>query len=508
MTEPGREDENEAREFAKSYRAFLEWVHRQPDAGTDHPLVTLVRDHLSDRADRSVVGNEMPVFEHVNLQVALDAWMTEPGRSVQVHGVALPPHYESPTLQQIVYGQHLGPVGVGTPDLVDLPSGPGRTTACLRRAVLLVEDGRGAYVVMVAGPDRHARPSVTIEVAGLETEAAQEVLRDLARLRNQLNVYRGQLVELSAGDDGGLALAFPLLPRTERDDVVLPLETLHRIERHALGVRTHRDALLRAGQHLKRGLLLFGPPGTGKTHTTRYLVQHMPGSTVLMLSGRSLHAVGSITALARELAPSVVVLEDVDLVAEDRGYGPGPQPVLFTLLDAMDGAAADADLLFLLTTNRADLLEPALAARPGRVDVAVEVPLPDAVGRRRLLEVYTRQVPLALTDAELDRVVARMEGVTASFVKELVRRAVLESLQVGRNVDEPLRADVVLSALDDLLSGSQAVTRALLGGQGPAAARGAGGHGAVGWLPSPAAVPGLAPGAGHDVVEFTPYDEN
>ena len=100
--------------------------------------------------------------------------------------------------------------------------------------------------------------------------------------------------------------------------------------------------------------------------------------------------------MARDLQPAVVVLEDVDLVAEDRGFGPGPSPVLFTLLDAMDGAAADADLLFLLTTNRADLLEPALAARPGRVDVAVEIDLPDADGRRRLLEVYTRGLRLTL----------------------------------------------------------------------------------------------------------------
>jgi ATP-dependent 26S proteasome regulatory subunit len=60
--------------------------------------------------------------------------------------------------------------------------------------------------------------------------------------------------------------------------------------------------------------------------------------------------------------------------------------VLFDLLDAMDGGAPDADLLFLLTTNRADLLEPALAARPGRVDVAVEISLPDATGRQRLLD--------------------------------------------------------------------------------------------------------------------------
>jgi cell division protease FtsH len=76
------------------------------------------------------------------------------------------------------------------------------------------------------------------------------------------------------------------------------------------------------------------------------------------------------------MLPAVVVLEDVDLVAEERSFGPASNPVLFDLLDSMDGAAPDADLLFLLTTNRADLLEPALAARPGRVDVAVEIACP------------------------------------------------------------------------------------------------------------------------------------
>ena len=244
--------------------------------------------------------------------------------------------------------------------------------------------------------------------------------------------------------------------------------------------------------------MLFGPPGTGKTHTTRYLVQQLTGSTVLMLSGQSLHAVGPITTMARDLQPSVVVLEDVDLVAEDRGYGPGPSPILFTLLDAMDGAAADADLLFLLTTNRADLLEPALAARPGRVDVAVEIALPDADGRRRLLEVYTRGLRLDLTEADVDEVVERTDGVTASFVKELVRRAVLESLASGRPPGEPLDREAVTRALDDLLDSGQRVTRALLGvsdGDG-VAAQGLGGpvpgpaphrHEGAGWLGAPAA---------------------
>jgi hypothetical protein len=365
---------------------------------------------------------------------------------------------------------------------------------------------------MVRGPDRHHDMVLAVEVAGLPTAAAQEVLRELADLRHRLNVYRGQVLELVQGS-GGVTVTFPTLAVTTREDVVLPEATLRRVERHTLDVATHRDALRQAGQHLKRGLLLFGPPGTGKTHTTRYLVQRLRGATVLMLSGGSLHAIGMVTQMARDLQPAVLVLEDVDLVAEDRGFGPGPSPVLFSLLDAMDGAAADADLLFLLTTNRADLLEPALAARPGRVDVAVEISLPDADARRRLFAVYTRGVPLALTDADVDDVVARTEGVTASFVKELVRRAVLEALTDGRPAGEPLPAEVLSRALDDLLDSGQAVTRALLGVGGatsdgaaaaPVGGRAAGGHGGAGWM-SYSAVPGLAPGTAYgSTLRITP----
>jgi SpoVK/Ycf46/Vps4 family AAA+-type ATPase len=270
------------------------------------------------------------------------------------------------------------------------------------------------------------------------------------------------VLDVSMSQMGGVALAFADVPATPRDNVVLPEAALQRIERHALGVAEHRQALREARQHVKRGLLLFGPPGTGKTHTTRYLIGEMSGYTRLLLTGRSLHVVGAAAGLARELEPSVMVLEDVDLVAEDRSFGPGSSPVLFDLLDAMDGSAPDADLLFLLTTNRADLLEPALAARPGRVDVAVEIDLPAADARRRLFDLYAHEVPTELTDEELEAVVERTEGVTASFLKELVRRAVLESLHDGG----PLRSVTAAHterALDDLLDSAQQVTRSLLG---------------------------------------------
>ena len=301
-----------------------------------------------------------------------------------------------------------------------------------------------------------------IEVAGLPVDQAQRLLAELDQLRTELNVYRGHLLDVSLDPMGGVILAFAGPPGIGRDDVVLPATVLTRVERHALGVAGHREALLAAGQHLKRGLLLYGPPGTGKTHTTRYLLGQMTGYTRLVLTGRSLVAVAAVTDLARALLPAVVVLEDVDLVAEERSLGPASSPVLFDLLDAMDGAAPDADLLFLLTTNRADLLEPALAARPGRVDVAVEIALPDAPARERLLTLYGRNVPLALTEEDVDLAVERTDGTTASFLKELIRRSVLESLH-----DDPALTTVtgahLARALDDLLDAAQAVTRTLLG---------------------------------------------
>jgi cell division protease FtsH len=314
---------------------------------------------------------------------------------------------------------------------------------------------------MIQAPNEH-QPGLEVEVAGLPVSLAQELLAELDQLRAELNVYRGHLLDVSLNPFGGVVLNFAAPPGISREDVVLPGTVLARIERHALGVASHRDALLAVGQHLKRGLLLYGPPGTGKTHTTRYLLGEMSGYTRLVLTGRSLVAIGAVTDLARALLPAVVVLEDVDLVAEERSLGPASSPVLFDLLDAMDGAAPDADLLFLLTTNRADLLEPALAARPGRVDVAVEIALPDAPARERLMSLYGQDVPLALTAEDVNVAIERTDGTTASFLKELIRRSVLESLH-----EDPVLTAVtgthLTRALDDLLDAAQAVTRTLLG---------------------------------------------
>jgi ATP-dependent 26S proteasome regulatory subunit len=195
------------------------------------------------------------------------------------------------------------------------------------------------------------------------------------------------------------------------------------------------------------------------------------------LSGRALGMISQACSVARTLQPAVVVVEDVDLIAEERGHHLGENPLLFELLNEMDGLGSDIDVTFLLTTNRADLLEEALAARPGRVDHAAELPVPDAAARARLLRLYQGRLELALADR--DTVIARTEGVTASFIKELLRRAALVAADedpADASADTPIRVtDAHLNAaLDQLLDTRSALTLTLLGG-GPAAARTANG---------------------------------
>ncbi|SDJ09035.1 ATPase family associated with various cellular activities (AAA) [Frankineae bacterium MT45] len=448
---------SEARAFARTFQAFLEWVASE-QGDERNPVTALLHEWLGERAAESVVTRSYSPFEHVNVQTALNAWSTMPERSVRVEGVATPPHYGGLSLQQLMVGDG-PPLRLTSPELIDLPDGPDSTLACLRSALMLVDStDAGRYVVFVRGPSEH-QPDLALEIVGLPVSHAQQILAELDHLRSRLNVYRGHLLDVQAGPTG-MQLSFVSLPPVHRGDVILPEATLRRIERHAIGMAEHRDSLLAAGQHLKRGVLLYGPPGTGKTHTTRYIVSQMDGYTRFLMSGQALAAIGGVSTLARELEPSVLVMEDVDLVATDRSFTPNGNPVLFELLDAMDGAAADADLLFLLTTNRADLLEAALAARPGRVDVAVEIERPDADARRRLIELYAQHIPLAISEDEIDSAVTRTEGVTASFVKELLRRAVLNGLQDGA---DQVAGTHLEAAVEDLLDSSQRITRRLLG---------------------------------------------
>src|SRR5947199_7345451 len=116
-----------------------------------------------------------------------------------------------------------------------------------------------------------------------------------------------------------------------------------------------------------------------------------------------------MTCLQLSLAAATGIIEDVDLIVEERTHQEvGCNALLFELLNQMDGLADDTDILFLLTTNRPDIVEPALAARPGRIDQAIEVPPPDADCRRRLFALYSRGLQVEVPD--WDRLIERTAG--------------------------------------------------------------------------------------------------
>jgi cell division protease FtsH len=440
---------------------------REGDDG-DPAVPRELREHLGEGASElPVVKEELQAWELPNLQLGLDALLARSGWSHRLLGLSgQARHYHGLSLGDLVAGSDWVP-GFGPVEYVNAAVAPGRTMPCLAFGLLLVGSPDGPLVVFVQrSQEGFGQPGLVVQAVGARDGAATSALADLRRLMDEHDVYRGQMLTVRVDPRSGSELVFVERPVLAREDVVLPDGVLDSIERHVAAPSRHREALLAGGRHLSRGLLLWGPPGTGKTHTVRYLVSTLAEATVIVLSGGSLGAVGAFAQMARRLAPAVVVLEDVDLVAQERSFGPfGSSPVLFELMNEMDGIGEDADVAWILTTNRPDALEPALAARPGRVDLAVELPLPDEDARRRLLELYARGLDLRLTDT--DSVVERTKGVPASFVKELLRKAALAAAEDGRTT---VTDGDVAAVLDELLADTSALTRVLLGAEPPSGA--------------------------------------
>lgn len=442
-------------------RLLRELLQRQPVRAGVTPLVPVLDEHLGQQvADLPVVVHTVPAHRWADYDIALAALAaTDPEhRLVGVRGGDQRHHQALSDL--ISYAEEYGRFLLGAVDYVNVAIGPDAERATVAFGLQVFRfDGHPVVVGQRAANPRYGSDEGQFEIIAAEPDLAAELISRLNADALTNSVLRGQVITFVSNDyqHTNAGLTFQHRPSLTADEVVLPDGVLDRVRQHVIGMAIHHDRLRDHGQHLKRGILLYGPPGTGKTHTVRHLIAAAdPATTVVLLSGRTMGLVGQAARIARAHQPAIVVLEDCDLIAQDRRHD-GGSPLLFELLDAMDGLDADADVVFLLTTNRADLLEQALAQRPGRVDLAVQIDLPDATSRARLLRLYARDI--AFTDEALHQAAVSGAGTTASYAKELVRRAVLEAAVAGH---PPGDADLV-QAQSELLADSETLTRALLG---------------------------------------------
>jgi ATPase family associated with various cellular activities (AAA) len=419
-----------------------------------------LREHLGgDPKELPTTRAEFPVTEHANLQLAIDAVLSDAeivGFTTRHMG------FGSVGLAELIAGQGMtGPISLGPVQYTDVEVGDGRVIQCIASALFLAtRQGSPIALVLSRGGDHPMAPS-SLKLEGVSSTPGlvSDLLHELRGAMREHNVFRGRIISLHQhGQHETVSVQFHAVPAVTREGVILPPGTLERLERHTIAMSEKADRLRTAHQHIKRGVLLHGPPGTGKTLSISYLLHAMAGRTTILLTGRGLGLIEQAMAIGRELAPATFVFEDIDLVAAERTMPFGSQGVLFELLNQMEGLAEDEDLLFLLTTNRPDVIEPALAARPGRIDLALEIPLPDEDGRRRLLALYGKGIAFDnTTEAAL---VERSAGVSGAFIKELTRQAWLRGALQDR--DAPT-GENLLEVLDELLEERSTLTRRLLG---------------------------------------------
>ena len=463
-------------DFGASFQGFMKQMARE--APTEEPVfLQRLRAHFEqDPALLPIVSETFAQHEHPSIQLALDRLLSEDGVASEALGVVGEHPYMGIDLASLAAPSGGGMMGFSAPRVgpmahVNIPLESGRVLTCVNRGLLLMRDGDVPLAMLVQGPlEQQHYFKIKLEVMARRREHAEALLAGFRTAIRESNVYRGHVLSLDSDCYGNIKVAFHNLPEIRREDVILPEGTLERIERQTISFTKHRDKLLASGRHLKRGLLLFGPPGTGKTLTAMYLAGAIHDRTIILLTGTGLGLLASSCSMARTLEPSIVVLEDVDLIAEERTHRDEPSPLLFELLNQMDGLADDADVLFLLTTNRPDLLEPALAARPGRIDQAIEIPLPDEACRRRLFDLYGQGLTLELDD--ISGAVRQTEGASAAFIRELMRRAALFAADEGESI--VVRGKHLDEALHELVVQGGEMTMSLLGFRSPDADSGDG----------------------------------
>jgi cell division protease FtsH len=440
---------------------------------SDDSAAERLKEHFDSPllADLVVSKRTFPTGIRADLQRALDQLFEGDAKVLEATGVKSEYARFGLVFGNLVHSSN--PAEIVPLEFEELDIGEAESVKCHGDTLWLLEwRDEPCALLLAKHMDYRGRSDLQFFLAVRAGEPGDRLCRELfGRLEEAAKAassYRGKILSLepSVSYSGRtIGIKVHKLRHVARDQVILPAKTLDLLDRNVIRFVQQRPRLSALGQATKKGLLFYGPPGTGKTYTIHYLAAALEGNTTLLIAAEQVAYLDQYMALARLYQPSMVVLEDVDLIARDREAMDSPcgEALLNKLLNEMDGLREDANILFILTTNRPQSLEQALASRPGRVDQAIEFPLPDTEGRQKLIRLYSQG--MNLSDEMVREIAARTERVSAAFIKELMRRTLQFHLE--RDGDSALtRADLDL-ALDELLVSGGSLNLKLLGAQLP-----------------------------------------
>ena len=297
---------------------------------------------------------------------------------------------------------------------------------------------------------------VGADLAALTREAAIEAIRRImpeldladgsgaipAHVLDKLSVTRDDFTEaLKRVQPSAMREVMVQMPTVRWDDVGGVDSARERLREGVELPLRHPEAFRRLGIRPAKGFLLYGPPGTGKTLLAKATAREAEANFIATKSsdllsnwyGESEQQIARLFARARQVAPTVIFIDELDSLVPARGGGLGePQVterVVNTILAEMDGLEELGSVVVIGATNRPNLIDPALL-RPGRFDELIYVSVPDLAGRRHILGIHTKAMPLA-GDVDLDSLAERTDRFTGADLEDLVRRAGLFALRAG-----------------------------------------------------------------------------
>ena len=215
---------------------------------------------------------------------------------------------------------------------------------------------------------------------------------------------------------------------------------------------------------IPKGILLYGPPGTGKTLLAKAVATESEANFISVKGpeflskwvGESEKAVREVFRKARQAAPAVIFIDEIDAIAPMRGRDIGShvtERVVSQILTEMDGLEELHNVTVIAATNRPDILDPALL-RPGRFDRIVYVPIPDRNARKEIFKIHLRGRPLA-EDVDIDKLAEKTEGYTGADIEAVCNEATIlalrEFIQSGKNPDEPKDAKIEMKHFEEAL---------------------------------------------------------